>query len=112
MKKIVYNKLVRDKIPQIIESDNKKCTIEILSEQDYKRLLDEKLIEELSEYQQSKDIEELADMYEVMIAIVKAKGYTQEQFEHIRKEKKDKRGGFEDKILLKEVFENWYYLYK
>lgn len=105
MKKIIYNKLVRDKIPQIIEADGKRCTCEILSDEDYKKLLDEKLTEELSEYQESEDIEELADMYEVMLAIIKSKGYTKEQFEQIRKEKADKRGGFKDKVFLKEVVE-------
>ncbi len=103
MKKIIYNKLVRDRIPQIIEADGKCCTCEILSDEDYKKLLDEKLTEELSEYQESEDIEELADMYEVMLAIIKSKGYTKEQFEQIRKEKVDKRGGFKDKVFLKEV---------
>ena len=106
MKKTIYNKLVRDKIPQIIEEDGKTYSIDILSDEDYNILLDEKLTEELFEYQQSKDIEELADMYEVMLAIVKLKGYTQEQFEQIRKEKLDRRGGFMDRVFLKEVFEN------
>lgn len=101
----VYNKLVRDSIPQIIQSNGAACSYEILSEDEYKISLDKKLTEELSEYQESKDIEELADMYEVMLALVKSKGYTQEQFEQIRKEKKDKRGGFEDRIFLKEVLE-------
>jgi len=101
----VYNKLVRDKIPQIIEANGQRCTCEILSEENYKKLLDEKLSEELSEYQESKDIEELADMYEVMLSIIKSKGYTIEEFEQIRKKKKDKRGGFEDRVFLMEVVE-------
>lgn len=104
MKKI-YNKLVRDKIPQIIEMDGKTCTCEILSDEDYKRLLDDKLTEELTEYQESKDIEELADMYEVMLAIIKSKGYSVEEFERIRKDKANNRGGFMDKVFLKEVVE-------
>ena len=98
-----YNKLVRDKIPEIIEADGNTCTTEFLSDEQYIKMLDEKLNEELAEYQESKDIEELADMLEVMYAIATARGYSQEQFETIRKQKADKRGGFEKKILLLEV---------
>ncbi|WMJ23199.1 nucleoside triphosphate pyrophosphohydrolase [Paludicola sp. MB14-C6] len=99
----IYNKLVRDKIPEIIEADGKTCTTEFLSDEKYIEMLDEKLNEELAEYQESKDIEELVDMLEVMYAIATARGYSQEQFEAIRKQKADKRGGFEKKILLLEV---------
>lgn len=99
----IYNKLVRDKIPEIIETDGKSCTTNILSDEQYIKMLDEKLNEELTEYQESKEIEELADMLEVMYAIATARGYSQQQLEAIRKQKADKRGGFEKKILLKEV---------
>ena len=101
----IYNKLVRDKIPEIIEADNKTCLMEILSDKKYIEMLDKKLNEEILEYQESKDIEELADMLEVMRAIVVARGYSVEELEKIRKEKADKRGGFDKKILLKEVSE-------
>lgn len=56
---IQYHKLVRDRIPEIIETDGKTCVWETLSQEDYIRLLDEKLNEELSEYQESKSVEEL-----------------------------------------------------
>jgi len=105
MSKKIYNKLVRDNIPEIIEADNKTCLTEILSDEKYIEMLDEKLNEELLEYQESKDIEELADMLEVMHAIVVARGYSVEELEKIRKDKADKRGGFVKKILLKEVTE-------
>lgn len=59
--------------------------------------------EELAEYQESKSLEELADLLEVMRAVVKARGWTIEQLEQVRAEKAIKRGGFEEKILLKEV---------
>lgn len=97
---MVYHKLVRDKIPQIIESSGKKCTTEVLTEDTYLQKLDEKLSEELAEYQQSKSLEELADLLEVMAAVVKARGCTWEELEHIRVRKKEKRGGFEERILL------------
>ena len=100
---IQYHKLVRDRIPEIIEADGKTCVWETLSQEDYIRLLDEKLNEELSEYQESKSLEELADLLEVMQAVVKARGWTLEELEQVRAEKAAKRGGFDKKILLKEV---------
>lgn len=101
-----YHKLVRDRIPEIIEADGKTCVCETLSDEDYVSLLDQKLNEELAEYQASKALEELADLLEVMQAVVKARGWTLEDLERVRAEKAVKRGGFEEKILLKEVLEN------
>lgn len=101
----IYNKLVRDCIPEIIESDGKTCTTEILSDDRYLQMLDAKLNEELAEYQESKSLEELADLLEVMRAVVKARDWTWEQLEQIRQEKAAKRGSFGQKILLKEVIE-------
>ncbi len=98
-----YNKLVRDRIPEIIEADGKICVYEILSDEDYVYLLDQKLNEELAEYQESKSLEELADLLEVMQAVVKARGWTLEKLEQVRADKATKRGGFEKKILLQEV---------
>ena len=101
-----YHKLVRDRIPEIIESDGKICVCETLSDEDYISLLDQKLDEELTEYQESKSLEELADLLEVIQAVVKARGWTVEELEQVRAEKATKRGGFEKKILLKEVQED------
>lgn len=101
-----YNKLVRDKIPEIIESSGKTCSVETLTDEKYIAMLDAKLNEELAEYQESKSLEELADLLEVMGAVVKARGYTWEELTKVRKKKLGERGGFEKKILLKEVFEN------
>lgn len=105
MEKKIYNKLVRDRIPEIIDADGKTCIWEILSDKEYLRLLDEKLNEELAEYQQSKSLEELADLLEVMYSVVKARGWTLEQLEQVRAGKAVERGGFEKKILLKGVWE-------
>ena len=102
----VYNKLVRDKIPEIIESNGKTCTVETLTDEKYIAMLDAKLTEELEEYQENKSLEELADLLEVLGAVVKARGYTWEELTKVRKKKLEERGGFEKKILLKEVFEN------
>lgn len=101
-----YHKLVRDRIPEIIESDGKQCVCEVLSSEEYLVLLDEKLKEELNEYEESKSLEELADLLEVMYAVVKARGWSVEELEQVRKEKAEQRGGFEKRILLKEVQSN------
>lgn len=106
MKHIQYNKLVRDRIPEIIESSGKTCTVEILSDEDYLRMVDAKLDEELAEYHKDQNIEELADLLEVIYAATKARGYSIEQLETVRSEKAAKRGAFDKKILLKEVVEN------
>lgn len=98
-----YHKLVRDRIPEIIESDGKQCVCEVLSSEEYLAQLDEKLQEELHEYEESKSLEELADLLEVMYAVVKARGWSVEELEQVRKEKAEQRGGFENRILLKEV---------
>ena len=100
-----FNKLVRDKIPEIIEYNGKTCSIEILSDDEYIKMLDTKLDEELAEYHKDQNIEELADLIEVIYAAAKARGYTHEELEKVRAEKASKRGGFEKKILLKEVIE-------
>ena len=105
MGKIVYNKLVRDKIPDIIETSGKTCNVEILSDEEYLKMVDAKLDEELAEYHQDKNIEELADLVEVIYAAAKARGYSLEQLEQVRVEKAEKRGAFDKKILLKDVIE-------
>ena len=106
MKHIQYNKLVRDRIPEIIESSGKTCTVENLSYEEYLRMVDAKLDEELAEYHKDQNIEELADLLEVIYAATKARGYSIEQLETVRSEKAAKRGAFDKKILLKEVVEN------
>ena len=103
---IHYNKLVRGRIPEIIESSGKSCTTEILSADEYLRMLDAKLDEELTEYHKDQNIEELADLLEVIRAAAVARGYTIEDLERVRAEKAAKRGGFEKRILLKEVYED------
>ena len=101
----IYNKLVRDRIPEIIIKAGKEPITSVLTDEEYIKMLDKKLNEECAEYQADKNIEELADMLEVIIAITKARGYSLNELERIRAEKADKRGGFEQKILLKEVID-------
>ena len=94
-KHTVHNKLVRDRIPEIIEASGRTCITEVLPNDAYIRALDAKLNEELAEYQQSKSFEELADLLEVMGAVVKARGYTWDDLTRVRKEKRAQRGAFE-----------------
>ena len=102
----IYNKLVRDKIPEIIECDGKRCITEILSEEDYISALDKKIGEELAEYLSGPCLEELADLTEVIYAVAIARGFTLEELEKARQVKAEKRGGFEKRIFLKGVHED------
>ncbi|MBR5683987.1 MAG: nucleoside triphosphate pyrophosphohydrolase [Ruminococcus sp.] len=99
----VHNKLVRDKIPEIIANAGKTAHTHILTEDEYIAELDKKLGEEVAEYQVDKSIEELADMLEVMYAIAQARGWSVSELEKVRSEKAEKRGGFKDKIYLEYV---------
>lgn len=102
-----YNKLVRDRIPEIIERDGKRLSTRILDEDEYVSYLNEKLKEELAEYlkcEETKDqIEELADMLEVILALAEVRGVTAEELEAVRRQKADKRGAFNERILLEWV---------
>lgn len=105
MKTITYNKLVRDKIPEIIEAGGREAVYETLGDQDYLNFLKAKLIEEVTEFNDSESLEELADIGEVMHAILDYKGISLEQFQKARQEKLEKRGGFKRRLLLKETIE-------
>ena len=103
---VKYNKLVRDKIPEIIEMSGNRCVIETLTDEDYLKMLDAKLDEELAEYHQDQNLEELADLLEVIYACAVAHGYSVAELEQVRVDKAAKRGGFVERILLKEVNED------
>ena len=104
-KHTVHNKLVRDRIPEIIEASGRKCITQVLPDDAYIQALDAKLNEELAEYQQSKSLGELADLLEVMGAVVKARGFTWDDLTRVRKEKRAQCGAFDQRIFLKEVIE-------
>lgn len=91
-------KLVRDRIPEIIRNDGKKPIIEILPDAEYLSELDKKLNEEVAEYQADKSIEEMADVLEVLFAICEARGYSVEELMRVRESKREKRGGFKERI--------------
>ena len=102
----IYNKLVRDKIPEIIVADDgKTCKTRVLENDEYLKCLNTKLQEELKEYLESGDVEELADLEEVLRALLDAKKVSYEEFEKIRNTKVEKRGAFKEKIFLESVSE-------
>lgn len=96
---------MRDRIPEIIEQSGKTCVVSILSDEEYLRMIDEKLTEELDEYYADGNIEELADLIEVIYAAAKARGYAKEQLEAVRVDKAQRRGAFDKRILLTEVID-------
>ena len=102
----VYNKLVRDKIPEIINADKRKAITRILDDEEYLNELNKKLREEVSEYFEDNNVEELADIVEVIYGILNAKNVKLEEFENIRQVKVDKRGAFQEKIFLEKVIED------
>lgn len=102
----IYNKLIRDKIPEKIKADNCVPITRILSDEDYLNELNKKLQEELNEYLETGDIEELADLQEVMIGILDVKKVSLEEFEKVRMDKCLKRGAFKEKIFLEGIEEN------
>ena len=102
----IYNKLVRDKIPEIINADDRKAVTRILNEEEYSNELNKKLQEEVNEYLTDDNVEELADIIEVIYGILNAKNIKLEEFENIRKAKVEKRGAFQERIFLEKVIED------
>ncbi|MCA1063887.1 nucleoside triphosphate pyrophosphohydrolase [Rossellomorea sp. AcN35-11] len=102
-----YNKLVRDRIPEIIEATGKTFTTRVLSEEEYLIELKKKSFEELEEYQNAETreeaLEELADLMEIVHAFAKFHNTSLDEIEAIRCEKAEKRGAFAKKIFLNEV---------
>ena len=103
----IYNKLVRDKIPEIIKANGEKPVTRILDDNEYKEELEKKLLEEYNEVLKAENsnerIEELADMLEVLICLAKLENKSLEAIIEIANIKREKRGGFDRKIFLEEV---------
>jgi predicted house-cleaning noncanonical NTP pyrophosphatase (MazG superfamily) len=95
-----FNKAIRDKIPEIIQKDGHTCNIQTLSDEKFLVEIEKKLSEEVTEYQNDKNPEELADILEVIYAIAQLKGISKEELEKIRVKKLQDRGGFEKNLFL------------
>jgi predicted house-cleaning noncanonical NTP pyrophosphatase (MazG superfamily) len=100
---ILYNKAIRDKIPEIIAESGKKSNIKHLDDELFLAELEKKLIEEVNEYTESKDVEELADLLEVIYRISELRGVNSDELDKIRKDKAEKRGKFTDNVFLMDV---------
>ena len=101
-----YNKLVRDKIPEIIDSEpGRKSKYRILNDKEYLFELNKKVIEEANEFVEGDSIEELGDLMEVINAIMKLKKYKIEDVYKIMKKKADRKGVFNNKVFLEYVDE-------
>ena len=96
----IYNKLVRDNIEEIMISKGAKPVTRILSDEEYLIELNKKLLEEVNEYLESGEVEELADIKEVFLAILEVKQISNENLEEIRINKVKKRGAFKKRLLL------------
>ena len=101
-----YGKLVRDKIIDIITANGEKPIYHTLSDEEYLNELHKKLFEEANEFVENDDPDELADLIEVLYAIAKHKNINMQEVEKETVKKREKRGGFEDKIYLETVEEN------
>ena len=100
---MIHNKLVRDKIPEIIAESGRKCKTKVLSEKDFIFELERKLSEEVHEYKLDKNPDELCDVLEVVYALADARGMSVAELEAKRLAKKEARGGFDGKVYLIEA---------
>jgi len=103
---IKYDKLIRDRIPEIIENAGNKAVVETLDKDSFQKYLNRKLEEEMKEYLECGSAEELADLVEVVYALLDCKGISREEFERIRVTKVNERGAFKKRLLLKEVIKS------
>lgn len=100
-----YDKLVRDRIPEIVRDDGEEPIVHVADDEEYERRLREKVLEEAEEFVESGDPEELADVLAVVEAYREHADLSAEQLEELREEKAAERGGFADRIVLERVAE-------
>ena len=100
-----FDKAIRDKIPEIIQKDGHSCNIQTLSDEKFLVQLEKKLSEEVTEYQNDKNPEELADILEVIYRIIQLQGISKEELEQIRIKKLQERGGFDKNLFLMDTSE-------
>lgn len=95
-----YNKAIRDKIPEIMRKTGKICNVKKMDNQEFLAALEDKLMEEMNEYYESRSPEELADLMEVIYRIAELKGVSPKQLEQIRIQKNNDRGDFSENLFL------------
>jgi predicted house-cleaning noncanonical NTP pyrophosphatase (MazG superfamily) len=101
-----YNKLVRDNIPTVLNDKEVKYITHIADDEEYLQKLNEKLIEEVNEFRESGELEELADILEVIEAICEQKNFDKQILNSIRESKAKQKGLFKKKIILDETIES------
>ena len=97
---MALQKLVRDKIPEIIRNSGYEPVTRVLDDGEYVAELQKKLDEEVAEYHESKSLEELADILEVVYALCEAQGKNVSELMDVYEKKHEERGGFKEKIFL------------
>lgn len=98
-----FDKLVRDRIPELIRENDERPVTRVASGPEYDRRLGDKLCEEAAEFREARTLEELADVLEVVDAICEREGISRAELESLQREKRDERGGFSDGIVLERV---------
>lgn len=104
MKKL-YNKLVRDGVPQLIKESGRECKVRTLPDHEFQEALLNKIIEEVEGFRESQAEEELADIYEVMETLIDFLGFEPMHIDYLKMKKKDSRGSFVERVFLEEVEE-------
>jgi predicted house-cleaning noncanonical NTP pyrophosphatase (MazG superfamily) len=97
---IIYNKAIRDKIPEIIRNSGKECEVKTISDTEFLFALEKKLHEEIAEYDESKSVEELVDLLEVIYRIAELHKVDANKVELMRKQKNEERGKFSKNLYL------------
>jgi len=98
-----YEKLIRDNIPNIIKNNNQTAKIRVLSDDEYRNALNQKLHEEVNEYLSDNCIKEFCDILEVLDAIKKTMEFSNDEIERVKNDKALKNGKFDKKLFLEEV---------
>lgn len=106
----IYNKLVRDKIPEIIKKDNAEPKTRVLEQEEYLKALLKKLEEEAKEVAEAGTdkqalMKEIGDVYEIIDAIIDNCGLDKAAIKKLQDERRTERGGFNKKIFLESVDE-------
>ena len=99
---MIYDKLVRDRIPEIIMAKGEACSFHVATDGEYAGKLYEKLREETEELIRDRNIGEVADVLEVIDAILLHEGISRDEVESVKRKKSEERGGFSKKIILEE----------
>jgi predicted house-cleaning noncanonical NTP pyrophosphatase (MazG superfamily) len=100
----MYNKAIRDKIPEIIRNSGNQCEVKIIPDYEFLIAMEKKMHEELAEYEETKSVEELVDLLEVIYRIAELKGLSKEKVALLRKQKNEERGQFSKNLFLIKTF--------